>query len=142
MCQEILFGESVKGKGGFALFGLRVVAGLAFIQHGWPLFQHAFTWMGANSQVPGFLQALAAFSEFCGGMALVAGLLTRLAALGLWCVMSYALFLVHIPHGDPFVSPTGGASYELAAVYWVIMLALMLRGGGLFSLDGLFSKKR
>ena len=139
MCKKILFAEPVGGSGGVALFLLRIVSGLAFVFHGWPLIQHAFTWMGAGSRVPAALQGLAAFSEFAGGLALLAGLLTRLAALGIWCTMTYAVLFVHLPKGDPFVSM--GASYELAAVYWVIMAALALRGPGLFSLDSLFFKK-
>lgn len=140
MLKKIIFADAVGGKGGLALLLLRLVAGAAFIQHGWPKFQHAFSWMGPEAHVPAFLQGLAAFAEFAGGMALVAGLMTRLAAFGIWCVMSFALFLVHIPKGDPFVS-MGGSSYELAAVYWVIMAALMLRGPGLFSLDGVLGRK-
>ncbi len=139
MLKKILFAEGVGGKGGLALLLLRLVAGAAFILHGWPKFQHAFSWMGPDS-VPPVLQFLAAFAEFAGGLALVAGLLTRVAAFGIWCVMSYALFVVHIPKGDPFVSQ-GGSSYELAAVYWVIMMALMLRGPGLFSLDGVIGRR-
>ncbi len=140
MCKKILFAEPVGGSGGVALFLLRVISGVAFVFHGWPMIQHPFTWMGADSPVPAVFQGLAAFSEFAGGLALLAGLLTRLAALGIWFVMAYATLLVHMAKGDPFVSQ-GGPSYELAAVYWVIMTALALRGPGIFSLDSLFYKK-
>lgn len=136
MMKNILFAEGVGGRGGLALLLLRLVAGAAFIQHGWPKFQHAFTWMGPEATVPAVFQGLAAFSEFVGGMALVAGLLTRPAAFGIWCTMTFAAFFVHMAHGDPFVSAKGGPSYELALVYWTIMMALMLRGPGLFSMDG------
>ncbi len=140
MIKKIFFAEAVGGKGGLALLLLRLVAGAAFILHGWPMIQHAFSWMGPNASIPAFLQGIAAFAEFAGGLALVVGLLTRPAAFGIWCVMNVALFFVHIPKGDPFVS-MGGPSYELAAVYWVIMMALMLRGPGLFSLDGVFGRR-
>src|SRR3989338_5008993 len=96
-------GEVVRGKGAVALLALRLVAGPAFILHGWPKFQHAFTWLGP--QVPSWLQALAAFAEFGGGIAILIGLLTRLAALGIACVMLFAIFMVHVPKGDPFVGP-------------------------------------
>lgn len=125
--------EAVGGKGGFALLILRLVAGPAFILHGWPKFQHAFSWMGADATVPGVLQALAALSEFGGGIALLLGLLTRLAALGIACTMLTAIFMVHLPRGDAFVGK--GGSYELAAVYLAIMLVFLLRGAGQFSLD-------
>ena len=126
--------EVVGGKGAVAILILRLVAGLAFIQHGWPKIQHAFSWMGPDAPVPGILQALAALSEFGGGFALILGLLTRLAAFGLTCTMLYAIFMVHMAKGDPFVS-TGGSSYELAAVYLAIMVVLLLRGAGQCSLD-------
>lgn len=132
--------EAVGGKGGIALLVLRLVAGLAFIQHGWPKFQHAFNWMGPDAAMPGILQALAALSEFGGGIALVLGLLTRLASLGIACTMLVAIFMVHVPQGDPFVSQ-GGSSYELAAVYLAIMVVLMLRGAGQFSLDAKICRK-
>ena len=125
--------EIVEGRGAAALLALRLVAGPAFVLHGWPKFQHAFSWMGAGT--PSWLQALAAFAEFAGGMAILAGLLTQLAALGIACVMLNAIFLVHLPKGDPFVGH--GGSWELAAVYLAIMAALMLRGAGSFSLDAL-----
>ena len=134
--------EIVGGKGALALLALRLVAGPAFILHGWPKFQHAFSWMGAS--MPPWLQALAAFAEFAGGMAILAGLLTQLAASGIACVMLVAMFMVHIPKGDPFVgNQAHPASWEIAAVYLAIMVVLMLRGAGTVSLDALvFGKKR
>lgn len=135
---RILCGEPVTGKGGLALLFLRVVAGSAFILHGWPKFQNAFHWMPPESGIPPIFQALAAFSEFAGGMALVIGLLTRLAALGIWFTMAVAIQF-HVSKGDPFVGT--GSSWELAAVYLAIMTALVLRGAGAYSLDGLCSAK-
>jgi len=88
-----------------------------------------------------FLQALAALSEFGGGIALLLGLLTQLAALGIACTMLYAIVLVHVPKGDPFVG-RGGSSYELAAVYLTIMVVLLLRGAGQMSLDALMCRKQ
>lgn len=128
--------EIVKGKGAIALLALRLVAGPAFILHGWSKFQNAFGWMGEG--MPSWLQALAAFAEFAGGMAILAGLLTQLAALGISCVMWVAIFHVHIPKGDPFVGR--GGSWELAAVYLAIMIVLALRGAGSFSLDALVAR--
>jgi len=131
-------GDPVEGKGAIALLALRLVAGPAFVLHGWPKIQNAFGWMG--DAVPGWLQALAAFAEFGGGIAILVGLLTQLAALGIACVMLFAIFMVHLPKGDAFVGQDG--SWELPAVYLAIMVALMLRGAGSFSLDArIFNKK-
>lgn len=133
--------EVVGGKGAVVILILRLVSGLAFIQHGWPKIQNPFGWMGPEASVPGFLQGLAALSEFGGGWALLLGLLTPLAALGIACTMLFAIFKVHIPHGDPFVG-RGGSSYELAAVYLAIMVVFLLRGAGRFSLDALLCRKK
>ncbi len=134
-------GEMVGGKGAVAILLLRLVSGLAFIQHGWPKIQHPFDWMGPEAAIPGFLQGLAALAEFGGGLALLVGLLTRLAALGITCTMLVAIFMVHVAQGDPFVNPQG-SSYELAAVYLAIMVVFLLRGAGRFSLDALICRKK
>jgi putative oxidoreductase len=113
--RKILFPHEVGVRGSVGLLLLRVVMGLAFVFHGWPKIQNPLHWMG-DAPMPGVLQALAALSEFGGGIALVLGLLTPLAALGIGATMSVAVFLVHLKANDPFVAP-GQRSYELAAVY-------------------------
>lgn len=124
----------------FALLVLRIVCGLAFMLHGWPKIQHAFSWMGPDAPIPGIFQALAAFSEFAGGLAWIIGLLTPLASLGMFFTMAVAVFF-HASKGDPFVS-MGGPSYEPAAVYLVISFLLMWMGAGKFSLDHLIFKNK
>ena len=119
--------------GAVALLLVRLVMGVAFILHGWPKIQNPFGWMQG---VPSFLQALAALAEFGGGIALVLGLLTPIAALGLVCQMIGALFLVHFPKGDAFVAP-GGPSYELPLVYLVLAVLLLVLGPGRWSIDAL-----
>ena len=87
--------------------------------------------------VPSFLQALAALAEFGGGIALLLGLLTPLAALGIVCQMLGALFMVHFPMGHPFVAATGGPSYELPLVYLALAILLLVMGPGRWSFDAL-----
>lgn len=127
-----------QGRIGLALLALRVIFGAAFILHGAGKIVHAFSWMGPDAPVPGFMQALAALSEFGGGIAMVLGLLTPLAALGLLGTMSVALLMVHIPAGDPFVTsdPTKHG-FELPMIYWTIALFYLLAGPGAYSLDAL-----
>jgi putative oxidoreductase len=122
------------GRGGAPLLLLRVVTGLAFLFHGWPKIQNPFGWMPPESPVPGILQCLAALSEFGGGILLILGLLTPLAALGLAGTMTFAITMVHMRSGHPFVAQ-GGPSYELAANYLVHMLVFLLLGPGAFSVD-------
>jgi putative oxidoreductase len=111
--------------------------GVAFVFHGWPKIQNPMGWMGSETSVPAILQALAALAEFGGGMALVVGLPTRLASLGITGVMVVALATVHLRMGHPFVGKPGGPSFELPAVYLACALLFLLLGPGRFSLDAL-----
>jgi putative oxidoreductase len=126
--------------GSVGLLLLRLVMGAAFLFHGWPKINHPFDWMGPSASVPAILQGLAALAEFGGGMALIGGLLTRLACLGIATNMIVALGMVHLPHGDPFVGKPGGRSYELAAVYLACAVLFLVLGPGRFSLDALLFK--
>ena len=72
----------------------------------------------------------AALSEFVGGVCLVAGLGTRIAAFFAWCTMSAALFLRHAH--DPF------SVKELAYLYWTMLSALVWLGGGRYTIRQLF----
>ena len=128
-------------SGGLLL--VRLVVGAAFVLHGWPKMQNPTGWMdGMGNAPPGFVQAIPAVFEFVGGILLMAGLFTRVAALALVSVMIGALALVHIPHGDPFVAQ-GRPSSELASVYLVMSLAIAALGAGAYSLDAvLFGRER
>lgn len=119
----------------WALLFLRVVAGSAMAMHGWGKIQAPFNWMGDGAPVPGFLQFLAAFSEFAGGIAWVIGLLTPLASLGIVITMIVAAAMHLVVRHDPFVSATGGPSAELASIYLAIAAVLMSVGPGCVSLD-------
>ncbi len=138
---KFLFGKFQEGRFAFGLLLLRVVTGTAFMFHGWPKIQHAFTWMGVHAAVPWYMQGLGAFAEFGGGLGLIVGLLTPIAAFGIMCNMIVALSMVHIPHGDPFVRMGPGPSWELAAVYLVIAIVIILFGPGKFSLDAKVFRK-
>lgn len=125
-----------------ALLLLRLIAGSAFVIHGWGKMQNPFGWMGPQATMPGFFQFLAALSEFGGGIAWVAGLLTPLAALGIGSTMAVAVYMHFLVLRDPFVNPTGGSSYEPALVYLGIAVLILILGPGKFSLDRIFFGER
>lgn len=114
---------------------IRLVVGLAFVIHGYGKIQHPFAWMGPDAPVPGVFQALAAVSEFGGGLAWILGLITPLASFGLACTMTVAVWTHAGMMHDPFVSPTGARSFELPSVYLCVAILLLLAGPGRFSVD-------
>ena len=116
------------------LFVVRVITGIAFILHGWGKIQNPFGWMPGSS-IPGIFQALAAVAEFGGGIALILGLFSRLASLGLLVTMLVAVYKHAIDFGHPFVAQGGGPSYEPATVYFLIFLLFVIMGPGRWSLD-------
>jgi len=132
-----------------SLLGLRILTGVAFIQHGLPKLRHLPAW-SAMMQKPQWLCALSAGSMLLGGLALIPGLLTVPAALGIASSMVYAVLFLR-GHGaafippEPFVLPRGDymgsrgpgepASWEKAAMYVAICALLIAAGGGSFSLD-------
>ena len=126
-----------------ALAALRVVAGTIFIAHGaQKLFVFGFAGVsGAFGQMgvplPGLMGPFIALLEFFGGIALVIGLLTRLASLGLTFNMLGAIALVHLKAG--FFNPTG-VEFPLALIG--INLALVFAGAGAFSLDAVIATRR
>jgi putative oxidoreductase len=137
--QRFLYGPFIGGRAATGLLILRVLAGLGLMAHGFPKIQNPFGWMGPGAPIPGFFQFLAAFSEFGGGLALIVGLLTPVAALGIMATMLVAAFTAHASH--PFVG--GPPSKEPALSYFTIALTLLLTGPGTLSLDkNLFGKNR
>ena len=114
------------------LFALRLVVGAAFVLHGWPKIQNPLHWMG--DKVSPFLQLCSAVAEFGGGVALILGFLTPLAAAALAINMAVALLIVHFPQHQPFV---GKGSFELPLVHFAIMVALLGTGPGAYSLDAM-----
>jgi putative oxidoreductase len=141
MAMDRIFGNFVRGRGAAGLLIVRLVFGLGIMLHGWQKIQSPggpMGWMGPQSPVPGFLQGLSTAAEFSGGLGIILGLLTPLAALGLTCNMLVALCMVHLPKGDPFVGGMGKGSFESAAGYLAVALLLLLAGPGVWSLDALW----
>jgi putative oxidoreductase len=130
----------------FTLLLLRLVLGFLFFVHG---AQLVFGWFGGHGlaasinaftekmAIPVFLAYLAIFSEFLGGLALIFGFATRIAALSIAVDMIVAVFLVHLPYGL-FMNWYGnqkGEGYEYHLLGIAIALTLVIAGGGILSID-------
>ena len=121
---------------------IRVFTGIAFLMHGWQkVFQYGFTGVtGAFTKMgvplPGVMGPFIALLELLGGAALIIGLLTRLAALGLMFDMLGAIVLVHLAGG--FFLPGG---YEYALLLFASSLALVLGGPGSLSVDAALASR-
>ena len=123
----------VRGRGAVGLLILRLVVGAAFVLHGWYKINSPggmTGWMGPDAPVPGFLQAAAALSEFGGGIGLILGLLTPLAAFFLAITMTVAIGMVHLPPATRSSPQAGRPSFELAAGYLAAVLALLAGRAG------------
>jgi putative oxidoreductase len=130
------------GFQGWGLLVVRLVWGTVIMFYGWSMVKNPLHWMdrgGKPSGFPSFLQAIGAFTIFGGGIAMIAGFLTQLAALGLAGAMAVAL-LLHLANSAPFIkqqTDAPGESYEASLVYLAIAVLFLLVGPGNLSLDSL-----
>jgi putative oxidoreductase len=138
-----LFSSPTQRQLNAALAVLRIAVGAIFIVHGG---QKIFTFglgnvagMFGHMGIPlaGVVGPLVALVEFFGGIALVLGFLTRLAALGLAFDMLGAIRFVHFKGG--FFMPSG---YEFALALLAATVALMFVGAGNASVDGWIANRR
>ncbi|MBC7465731.1 MAG: DoxX family protein [Bdellovibrio sp.] len=127
--------KTTSTRASIGLLALRLIIGIALVLHGSGKITSPFSWMGPDAPVPGILQALAALSEFGGGLSMIIGLLTPLSSLGIIATMAVAVN-VHASKGDGFIQ-----GFELAAVYLVIALTVLLVGPGKYSIDSIIAKK-
>ena len=130
---------------------LRLAAGIMILPHG---LQKTFGWFGGagfSAQMAGFEQMhipaifafLAIMAEFLGGMGLILGALTRIAAFALAVDMSVAVYLVHWRNGW-FMNWTGqqkGEGFEFHILAVAMAIVLMARGGGAASVDRALAKR-
>jgi len=135
-----------------AILVLRVASGLIFIPHGVSkVFGSGGVAKFASSLpsygIPVALGYVAAYSELIGGCFLIIGLLTRLDALLLAGNMFVAAFVVQLP--DAVRDPDAGRNKVFAAIRGMelplsvlaAMIALLLLGGGRYSLDALVFRR-
>ena len=129
---------------------LRLVLGVIFFAHG---AQKTLGWFGGYGfagtmgfftgvmHIPALFAFLAIAAEFFGGLGLIFGFLTRIAAFGIFSNMVVAVAMVH-RHFGFFVNWTGaqkGEGYEYHLLVLAITTFLMIRGAGAASVDRMLS---
>lgn len=129
---------------------LRVALGTVFFAHG---AQKLFGWFGGYGWtgtigffnqalgIPAFFTGLAILAEFFGGIAIILGLLTRPAALGLAITMLFAAVKVSLANGF-FLDLKGSADgVEYVFVLFMISLYFVFKGAGSISVDKVIAAK-
>lgn len=138
-------------KQDWAVTALRVAAGVVIWPHG---AQKLLGWFGGyglqgtlgfmtGSGIPLVFAWLAIIAEFFGGLGLILGLLTRVAAFGVFATMATAVLMIHLKNGF-FMNWTGqqkGEGFEYFIYALVVLGVVMWRGGGAASVDGVVAKK-
>jgi putative oxidoreductase len=129
---------------------IRMILGIVFFAHGaqkvlgWfggPGLKEAIRGMHESVGLPAPLAFAAVATEFLGGLGLIAGLLSRVAAVGIAVTMLSAIVLVHGRYGL-FLNWFGdrkGHGYEYHLLALALALAIIVRGSGAVSLDRLLS---
>ena len=138
----MLFNNASERQINIGLAVLRVVLGVVFIAHGGQkLFVYGFDGVATGFAQMGVPMAaivgpFIGMVEFLGGFALIAGLLTRLAALGIGATMVGAIVLVHLKAG--FFAPNG---MEFPLSLLAAAFTLTLTGAGAYSIDALIGRR-
>ena len=146
-----MFSKLIETPNDWTLTILRLAAGIMIFPHG---LQKTFGWFGGagfsaqmagfeRSHIPAVFALLAIAAEFLGGLGLIFGALTRIAAFGLAVDMTVGVYLLHWKNGF-FMNWSGhqkGEGFEFHILVVAMAIALMARGGGAASIDRVLSKK-
>jgi putative oxidoreductase len=131
---------------------IRVMLGLVMLPHG---AQKLLGWFGGfgfagtmgsfteQMHVPAAIAFLVIMGESFGALGLIAGFLTRFSAFGMLCIMLGAIFMVHLPNGFfmNWFGKQAGEGFEYHLLVLGMSVALMIAGGGRWSVDGAIAKK-
>jgi putative oxidoreductase len=137
--------EQVPVANDISLLVLRAIVGIIFVVHGaGDIFEAGVSsnvenYREAGIPLPALSAPFAAYVQFLGGLALIAGLASRLVSLGMVVVMAGALVFVHAGEQIPIGQDGSGSGFAL--IMGAASLAIVLAGPGRFSLDYLIATR-
>ena len=141
-----MFKKLIQTNDDVALLVLRILLGVVFIPHGMQKilgFSGTMQMFTTNLHIPWIFAFLAIMAEFLGSWGLITGLFTRVAAFGIAVNMVVAVYMLHWQNGF-FMNWFGnqkGEGYEYHILVVAIALALMIKGGGKWSIDRALTEK-
>jgi len=130
---------------------IRVTLGLVIFPHG---AQKLFGWFGGygfsgtmgffteTMGIPAIFGLLAIIAESFGAIGLIVGLTTRIAAFGVGTTIGVAALMAHTQHGFfmNWYGQQAGEGFEYHLLVVGMAVALVISGGGKWSLDRVLSK--
>jgi putative oxidoreductase len=126
---------------------MRLILGLIFFGHGAQMalgWWSGLGWHGTidifstHLHIPAFFAACAILAEFLGALMLLAGFLSRIAALFIAIVMMVAILKVHFHNG--LLGGPGGEGYEYPLALLALCILIIFKGGGAMSIDRAIAK--
>src|SRR3989442_7833732 len=135
---------------------LRLVIGYGFLVHGWAKlsrgparFAELLEQIGAP--LPEATAWVSTLIEILGGLAILAGAFVAAVSVPLIVMMLVAMFTVHLRYGFSAINTTGltadGPQFgppgiEVNLLYIACLVALILGGAGIFSIERLLARRK
>src|SRR5215468_10365697 len=135
---------------------LRLVIGYGFLAHGWAKLtrgpgEFAKLLEQIHAPLPEATAWVSTFIEILGGLAILAGAFVAVVSIPLIVMMLVAMFTVHLRYGFSAINTIGLTAagpqfgppgYEVNLLYIAGLVALILGGAGLFSIDSLLARRK
>ena len=114
---------------------VRLAGSLPFLYHGSAILFGAFGGPGPRAfaefmHAPTIIGYLVGLAQFCGGLAILLGVFSRIGAACIFMVMAGAVLLVHLPKG--FDVSKGGMEFALSELF--VAVAIVILGPGKYAL--------
>jgi putative oxidoreductase len=141
-----MFKKLIQTNDDVSVLILRLMLGIVFFPHG---MQKLLGWFGGygfsgtfemfttKMAIPAVFAFLAIIAEGLGPLGLITGLLTRVAAFGIAVEMAVAVYMLHWQNGFymNWFGNQKGEGFEFHLLVFAIAIALMIKGGGKWSVD-------